>query len=60
MINQSNPSNFDEKGLPKIDSTTGPYNLWYYYRDADTVLVLVHGILSDIRSCWLNVELGLN
>lgn len=29
-------------------------NIWYQYNDANTVLVFVHGILSDSRSCWLS------
>jgi pimeloyl-ACP methyl ester carboxylesterase len=28
-------------------------NLWYRYTDGDAVLIFVHGILSDSRSCWL-------
>lgn len=28
-------------------------NLWYEYNEADVVIVFVHGILSDSRSCWL-------
>ena len=31
----------------------GQNNLWYWLTDSDTVLVFVHGILSDSRSCWL-------
>src|SRR6476659_831264 len=33
--------------------TSGTNNLWYHF-DAryDTVLVYVHGVLSDSRSCW--------
>jgi tetratricopeptide (TPR) repeat protein len=28
-------------------------NLWYQDRETDEVLVFVHGIFSDSRSCWL-------
>jgi hypothetical protein len=29
-------------------------NIWYYYTNADTVLVFIHGVLSDSRDCWLH------
>lgn len=28
-------------------------NVWYEYRESDTAMVFVHGVLSDSRSCWL-------
>jgi len=31
----------------------GENNLWYEYNDSNTVIVFVHGILSDSRGCWL-------
>jgi pimeloyl-ACP methyl ester carboxylesterase len=34
--------------------TAGENNLCYLDRDTDTVIVFVHGILSDSRSCWLH------
>ena len=34
----------------------GKNNLWYEYNDSDTVIVFVHGILSDSRGCWLYEE----
>lgn len=29
-------------------------NLWYHRNDSSSVVVFVHGILSDSRSCWLS------
>jgi tetratricopeptide (TPR) repeat protein len=29
-------------------------NLWYAYDESPTVLVFVHGILSDSKGCWLH------
>jgi hypothetical protein len=29
-------------------------NIWYRRSDTGTVLVFVHGVLSDSRSCWLS------
>ncbi|QDT43408.1 hypothetical protein Pan241w_35080 [Gimesia alba] len=31
-------------------------NTWYSYNSSDTVIVFIHGILSNSRSCWLNME----
>ena len=28
-------------------------NIWYHYEPGDVVVVFVHGVLSDSRSCWL-------
>ena len=33
-------------------------NFWYAYNDSDTVIVFVHGIFSNSRSCWLHTEPG--
>lgn len=33
--------------------SAGENNLWYRYTGSDTVLVLLHGIFSDSRGCWL-------
>jgi hypothetical protein len=30
-----------------------PNNFWYVRRNPDTVIVFLHGIFSDSRSCWL-------
>lgn len=38
--------------LPKV----GENNLWYVFNQSETVFVFVHGILSDSRSCWLNIN----
>ncbi|MEW5931591.1 MAG: alpha/beta hydrolase [Gemmatimonadota bacterium] len=27
-------------------------NIWYRYKDSNTVVVFVHGIFSNIRDCW--------
>jgi Putative serine esterase (DUF676) len=32
---------------------SGVNNLWYVSNDSTSVVVFVHGILSDSRSCWL-------
>jgi hypothetical protein len=29
-------------------------NFWYSRTDSDRVLVFVHGIFSDSRTCWLH------
>jgi conflict system STAND superfamily ATPase len=31
-------------------------NVWYEYRNSDTVFVFVHGIFSDSAGCWRNEE----
>lgn len=31
----------------------GENNLWYCCNESDTVIVFVHGIFSDSRSCWM-------
>jgi hypothetical protein len=38
-----------EKSLP----APGTNNVWYDRNDSDTVIVFVHGIISDSRGCWL-------
>lgn len=40
------------KKLPK----SGENNLWFERNHSDTVFVLVHGIFSDSRGCWLYVD----
>lgn len=32
----------------------GDSRVWYLDRETDSVLIFVHGIFSDNRSCWLN------
>ncbi len=39
----------DMTRLPTRDQN----NVWYRYNHADAVLIFVHGVLSDSRSCWL-------
>jgi tetratricopeptide (TPR) repeat protein len=34
----------------------GKNNLWYKYTNSETVIVFVHGILSDSSSCWLSTK----
>jgi hypothetical protein len=29
-------------------------NVWYEYRESETAIVFVHGVLSDSRGCWLH------
>jgi hypothetical protein len=41
---------FDPAWLPEV----GRNNLWYRQSDSNTVLIFVHGVLSDSRSCWLS------
>ena len=31
----------------------GENNLWFQYNDSDSVLVFLHGVLSDSQGCWL-------
>jgi pimeloyl-ACP methyl ester carboxylesterase len=31
-------------------------NLWYEHNSANTVVIFVHGIFSDSRSCWLAID----
>ncbi|QDT95811.1 esterase/lipase family protein [Gimesia aquarii] len=38
------------------NSNPSDNNKWYTYNNSDTVLVFIHGVLSDSRSCWLNQE----
>lgn len=38
----------DEYGVP----TTQRNHIWYEYNDSDTVVVFVHGIFSNSRTCW--------
>jgi len=45
---------FDSTLLPEV----GRNNLWYRYSDSETVLIFVHGVLSDSRSCWLSAGEG--
>ena len=33
-------------------------NLWYHLNDSSSVIVFVHGILSDSLGCWLSKEGG--
>ena len=35
-------------------------NLWYLDRNTDSVIVFVHGILSDSGSCWLDEKRGVS
>jgi pimeloyl-ACP methyl ester carboxylesterase len=42
----------DMTRLPTRDQN----NVWYRYNHADAVLVFVHGVLSDSRSCWLSQD----
>jgi hypothetical protein len=39
----------DSKRLPESKKN----NLWFRYTNHDTVIVFVHGVLSDSRGCWL-------
>jgi hypothetical protein len=41
------------QGEPELPES-GDNRLWYRDRGTDAVLVFVHGIFSDNRSCWLN------
>jgi hypothetical protein len=41
---------FDPEFIPE----PGRNNIWYRRSDIGTVLVFVHGVLSDSRSCWLS------
>ena len=34
-------------------------NFWYVYNNSDTVVVFVHGIFSNSRTCWLHTRGGL-
>jgi hypothetical protein len=34
----------------------GVNNFWYYCSNSDLVLVFVHGVLSDSRTCWLRQD----
>ena len=36
----------------------GTNNFWYCLNDSSSVIVFVHGILSDSRGCWLSEEEG--
>jgi|GEM_PF-7048750 len=36
----------------------GQNNLWYRPSDGPTVMVFVHGFLSDSRSCWMSGPIG--
>lgn len=36
----------------------GQNNTWYHQNDNDTVIVFVHGILSDSRNCWYYEDKG--
>ena len=36
----------------------GTNNLWYLLNDSSSVIVFVHGILSDSLGCWLSKEEG--
>lgn len=40
-------------GVPLRLPKAAENNFWYRYTDAEAVIVFVHGILSDSRSCWL-------
>jgi pimeloyl-ACP methyl ester carboxylesterase len=40
---------FNPEWLPE----SGCNNLWYRPTDSNTVLIFVHGVLADSRSCWL-------
>jgi pimeloyl-ACP methyl ester carboxylesterase len=33
-------------------------NIWYYLKDSSSVIVFVHGILSDSLGCWLSEKDG--
>ena len=43
-----------------VDTKSRENNSWYRYNDSDTVLVFVHGVLSDSASCWLNDKVKPN
>jgi hypothetical protein len=34
----------------------GQNNLWFHYNDSDFVIVFLHGIFADSRSCWLHED----
>lgn len=38
--------------IPDPRPPAGKNNIWYVDRDTDSVIVFVHGVLSDSRSCW--------
>jgi hypothetical protein len=46
---------FDEPHRPP----EGENNVWFADRNKDQVLVFVHGILSDSRSCWYRDPEGM-
>ena len=35
-------------------------NFWYVYNNSNTVVVFVHGIFSNSRTCWLHTGSGLS
>ena len=35
-------------------------NVWHSHNDSNTVLVFVHGVLSDSAGCWLNDKIQPN
>jgi hypothetical protein len=43
------------QGPPSLPEV-GQNNLWFQDRKTDEVLVFVHGIFSDSRSCWLRTD----
>ena len=43
-----------------VETKSRDNNAWYRYNDSDTVLVFVHGVLSDSASCWLNNKVKPN
>jgi|GEM_PF-6544289 len=43
-------------GVAEVLPPASTNNLWYRNTDGDTVIVFVHGFLSDSRACWLSED----
>jgi hypothetical protein len=41
---------------PALLPEPGRNNFWFRYSESRTVLIFVHGVLSDSRSCWLSTS----
>ncbi|WP_263376703.1 esterase/lipase family protein [Granulicella aggregans] len=53
--NETTSSHPESNWLARLPEP-GTNNLWYHKGHGNTVLVMVHGVLSDSRGCWLATD----
>ncbi|OEF49752.1 hypothetical protein A1OW_01390 [Enterovibrio norvegicus] len=44
------------KNVFRISCLSSIYKGWYHHSDSDTAIVFVHGLFSDSKQCWTNIE----